>query len=119
MNVKELFGERHNGVAFDRPRNILIQVSRPAPPARIARSVLGLALSALVGLFAASFLEGPWIVAGLFVGVGIICILMLYVPMGRTNYTSWTYPDSYNMLEDEMIRDRFATHRDDFTRLDD
>lgn len=119
MNVGKLLKARHEGVVIDRPSHTLIQVSQPAREARLARSVIGVVLALLAGAIAGWVLDGIVAFIGVLGACVIIYLLLHRTPAARTNYTSWTYPESYNLFEDEMIRDRFATHREEFTLAED
>ena len=118
MNIGEVLSARHEGVVIDRPRNTLIQVSQPARVSRITRTLLTFGLCLLAGSIVNWLFDG-WLAA---IAVLIACALIYFplygTPVARTRYTSWEYPEDYNLFEDETIRDRFATHRDEFTLID-
>ena len=118
MNVRELLEGRYEGVVIDRDSHTLIQVSQPTRQARWARSIIGVALGVLAGIIAGQVFDGVAAFFAVLVACAVIYVLLWRMPAARTHYTSWTYPESYNLFEDELIRDRFATHRDEFTLVE-
>lgn len=118
MDLGRLLSARYEGVVIDRQRNTLIQVSQPVRAARIARWVIAVVLSVLAGFIVGRVLDGLAALIVVLVACAVIFLVLYRTPAARIRYTSWTYPESYNLFEDELIRDRFATNRDEFTLLD-
>lgn len=118
MKAWEMFTERHEGVAFDRSRFTLIYISQPSRRARLMRSITGMILAMLSGFVIVTVFEEQWMsLIAVTVAVVAIFLLLHRTPSGRTTYTSWRYPANYNLFENETIRDRFATHPDEFTLI--
>lgn len=119
MNIRELLTSRHEGVVIDRPSHTLIEVSQPSQQARMTRMTIGVILAVISGVVAGQVFDGIAAFIAAFVIGGGIYFLLHSTPAARTRYTSWEYPEDYNLFEDTLIRDRFYSHRDEFTLVED
>lgn len=117
MRLREVLTERTVGVDFDRPRHVLIHISALTPRARTIRFVITVALAMIFGLIAGQLFDGWWALAAVLSACAIIFGFAFLSPEMRTYYDSWQYPESYDMFDDETIRDRFLTHTQEFTHI--
>lgn len=63
-------------------------------------------------------LGGGWEISSLLLSCTITYSFGHLSPVARTYYDSWQYPESYDMFDDETIRDRFFTHTEEFTHIE-
>lgn len=117
MRLKEILTERTVGVAFDHPRHELIHISQLTRRARTTRFGITLVLAVICGLIAGQLFDGWWALAAVLASCAVIFGFAFMAPEMRTYYDSWQYPESYDMFDDEIIRDRFLTHTEEFTHI--
>lgn len=118
MRLKEVMNERAVGVAFDRDRHTLIHISRLTQKARMIRFTITFVLAIIFGLAAGWLFDGWWSVSAALLACAILFMYTYLSPYMRTHYDSWQYPESYDMFDDETIRDRFFTHTEEFTHIE-
>lgn len=118
MRLREMLTERTVGVAFDRPQHILIHISQLTQRARMMRFGITVGLAVISGFVAGRIFDGWWALSAVLLACIIIFGFAFLSPEMRTYYDSWQYPESYDMFDDETIRDRFLTHTQEFTHIE-